>query len=67
MFKGWLIGAIIAFLLSFSAIIYCSSREKGYPFWYNYLLAFAVGCGVSVLSWLGVLLILMVLSVSRND
>lgn len=67
MFKCWLIGAVIAFLIGFFVVIYCSKREQEFPFWRICVLAFAAGCGVGILSWLGVFLVLMALSVSQND
>lgn len=68
MFTIWLIGAICAFIASVYLVLSCERDVSyTYPRWYDYALALCVGLITSCLSWVGVLFLLMLISIPRND
>lgn len=70
MFELWVIGAVCTFLLAFYAIVSVGSgcaTSYSYPRYYDYVMGVVCGLMLCWLSWVGVVFLLMILSIPRND
>lgn len=68
MVKIWLVGTVVCFLLCVALILSTRRYEiHNYPIWYDVFLGILAGVMCSMLSWVGVVFLLMISSLPRND